>query len=242
MRTLKTIGQFLCVNFKEIFTYIGAAAGGGALGILLAIAITSTVSGDEPASYATVGTVLAIVFAAAVLLFAQSLGGQADFYITVSMNRARMPYFLGRYLLVIIDVLASMGIIWIVNILELKVIGPAVSLSGEIENVLNVKPEVIVVIIFVVPLVTIFSTAMYVLFERKFFWVLWGVYMLCALGIPRISTAVKKHPDSVPAKIGEGFIALANMGVGPWIIVGVVATVGFLIADILLYKKMEVKL
>ena len=242
MKTLKTIGQFLAVNIKELLTYIGAAAGGGAFGIVFATAITKTVSGDEPASYATIGTILAIVFTVAVLIFSQSLGGQSDFYVTVSMNRARIPYLIGRYILVIIDILASLGVIWLVNFLERKVIGPAVSLSGEVENIVSVKPEVVLVLTFVLPLITIFCTAMYVIFERKFFWALWGVYMICALGIPRVTSAMKNRPDSIPAKIGEGFATLGNIGVGPWLIIGAVATVILLIADIMLYKKMEVKL
>ena len=241
MKTLKTIGQFLAVNIKELLTYIGAAAGGGAFGSIFSIAITKTVSSDEPVSYTTIGTILAIVFTVAVLIFSQSLGGQSDFYVTVSMNRARIPYLIGRYVLVIIDILASLGVIWLVNFLERTVIGPAVS-GGEDENLVRVKPEVVLVLTFVLPLITIFCTAMYVIFERKFFWALWGVYMICALGIPRVSSAMKNHPDSIPAKIGEGFATLGNIGVGPWLIIGAVATVILLIADIMLYKKMEVKL
>ena len=243
MKTLKTIGQFLCVNIKEIYAYLAAPAGGGALGILLAVLLIKTVSSSEkPASYGTVGTILAVVMAVAVLLFGQSLGDQSDFYVTVSMNRARMPYLIGRYLLVIIDVLGSLGVIWLVNFLERKVIGPAISASGEVENLLYVRPEVIAAIVFIVPLLTIFCTAMYVMFERKFFWAMWGLYMICAIGIPRIGSAMKNHPESFSAKIGEGFAALGNMGAGPWIVVGVVVTAALLIADILIYRKMEVKL
>ena len=242
MRTLKTIGQFLAVNIKEVVTYLVATVGGGALGILLSSALSATAGGDEPAGYATVGTIMAIVFAVAVLLFAQSLGGQSDFYITVSMNRARIPYLIGRYVLVIIDILVSLGVIGLINLLELKVVGPAVSVSGEVENLVKFKPEIIAVIVFAVPVLTIFFTAMYVIFDRKFFWALWGIYMLCALGIPRIASAVEKHPESFSAKIGEGFKALAGIGAGPWLIFGAVVTVALLIADIMLYRKMEVKL
>ncbi|MBO4678273.1 MAG: hypothetical protein J5626_01240 [Lachnospiraceae bacterium] len=243
MKTLKTIGQFLCVNIKEIFSYLAAPAGGGAVGILLAVAIIKTVSSSEkPASYGTIGTILAVVMAVAVLLFGQSMGGQSDFYVTVSMNRARMPYLIGRYILVIIDILGALGVTLLVNFLERKVIGPAVSVSGEVENILHVRPEVIVALVFIVPLITIFCTAMYVLFERKFFWAMWGIYMLCAIGIPRISTAMDKHPGSFAAKIGEGFSALGNMGVGPWAVIGVVVSAALLVANVLLYKKMEVKL
>jgi len=240
MKALKTIGQFIVVNIKEIFTYMGAAAGGGAFGIIIATAVMKTVM--EAKSYGTIGTLLAVILSIAVLLFAQSLGGQSDFYVTVSMNRARMPYLIGRYLLVVIDILSAIGVIWLVNILETKVIGPALSPTGEVENILNFKPEIVAVVIFVVPLLTIFCTAMYVIFERKFFWALWGVYMIGAIGAPRVSTAVEKHPGSFPAKIGEAFIALGNLGVGPWLVIGAVLTIILLIADIMLYKKMEVKL
>ena len=242
MKTLKTVGQFLALNIKELLTFIAAAAGGGAFGIIFSIAITKTASGEEPVEYSTIGTILAIVFAVAVLIFSQTMGGQSDFYITISMNNARLPYLLGRYVLTILDILVSIGIIWLVNFLERTVIGPKVSLIGEVENLVSIKPEVVLVIVLVSPLVTIFCTAMYVIFERKFFWTLWGIYMICALGIPRIGSAMKNHPDSIPAKIGEGFAALGNIGVGPWLIIGGVMTVVLLIADIILYKKMEVKL
>ena len=240
MKSIKTIRQFLCVNIKEVLTYRGAAAAGGVFGIILATALVKTDS--EPVAYATVGTLMALIFSVAVLLFAQSLGGQSDFYVTVSMNRARIPYFIGRYILVVIDILAAFGVIELINLLERKVIGPAVSTDGKIVKMLTFKPEIVAVVVLVVPLLTIFCTAMYVLFERKFFWVLWGVYMLCSLGIPRVASAMKKYPDSFSAKIGEGFAALGNLGVGPWVVIGAVVTIVLLIADIMLYKKMEVKL
>lgn len=240
MKYLKTIGQFLCVNIQEVFTYIGAALGGGAFGILIAIALVKTDS--EPVAYATAGTLVALIFSIAVLIFAQSLGGQSDFYVTVSMNRARIPYFLGRYLLVVIDILAAFGIIKLVELLERKVIGPAISTDGKIVKLITFKPEIVAVVVLVVPLVTIFCTAMYVIFERKFFWALWGVYMLSSLGIPRVTSAMKKYPGSFSAKVGEAFASLGNIGVGPWIVIGTLVTAVLLIADIMLYKKMEVKL
>ena len=83
---------------------------------------------------------------------------------------------------------------------------------------------------------------MYVIFERKFFWAIWGIYMLFSLGIPRVTSAMKKYPDSFSAKIGQGFAALGNIGTGAWLTIGAVLTVILLIADIILYKKMEVKL
>ncbi len=53
MKTLKTIGQFISINFKEIFSYIGAALGGGALGMLIAYFVTLTLSTEEKTGYVT---------------------------------------------------------------------------------------------------------------------------------------------------------------------------------------------
>ena len=244
MKTLKTIGQFIYVNYKEILTYAGAALGGGALGIIImALIIVTTSSSEDPTGYAALGACFALGLALVVFFFAQSLGGQADFYVTVSMNRARVPYFLGRYILLIIDMLAAVGVTWLVSKLEMNVIGPALSRSGEVEQLLKgVNPAVFIALLLSVPLVIILFTALYVLFERKFFWVLWGIYMIAALGGPRISTAMKNSPDSAPAKIGQAFVNLMNLGTTAWIIIGAVSVVIFLVADIMLYKKMAVKL
>lgn len=243
MKTLKTIGQFISINFKEIFNYIGAALGGGALGMLIAYFITLTLSTEEKTGYVTLGTVFGLGLVAILLIFGQSLGGQADFYVTVSMNRARMSYLIGRYLLLVLDVLAAVAACFAINVLEMKVVGPALAKGHEIENLMgNVSPGLIIGLAVVLPLVIIFFTAMYVMFERKFFWAMWAIYMIIALGGPRVSSAMKKSPESIPAKIGEGLNAFFNMGTVPWIIIGVFMLVAFLVADIIIYRKMEVKM
>ena len=231
------------VNFKEIFNYIGAALGGGVLGMVIAYFITLTLSTEEKTGYVTLGTVFGLGLVAILLIFGQSLGGQADFYVTVSMNRARMSYLIGRYLLLVIDVLGALAACFVVNVLEMKVVGPALAKGNEVENLLGkVSPGLIAGIAVVLPLVIIFCTAMYVMFERKFFWAMWAIYMIIALGGPRVSSAMKKSPESIPAKIGEGLNAFFNMGPVPWIIIGVFVLVAFLVADIMIYRKMEVKM
>jgi len=241
MKTLKTIGQFIYVNFKEIFTYLGAAFGGGVIGVIIMSLILATT--DKPIEYSTIGTAFALGLTLIVFFFAQSLGGQADFYVTVSMNRARVPYFFGRYILLVIDLLAAVGAAYIVNVLEMNVIGPMLSTNGEVEQLINgVEPGLFTALILSVPLLIILFTALYVLFERKFFWVLWGLYMIGALGGPRISIAMKKNPGSIPAQIGESVMRLINMGTTAWLIIGAVTVAILLVADILIYKKMAVKL
>ncbi|MBR6307654.1 MAG: hypothetical protein IKR39_03515 [Lachnospiraceae bacterium] len=243
MKTLKTIGQFIKVNINEIFTYIGGALGGGALGILIAVIIAMTLNNSEKVGYIAIGTIFALGLTAIVLIFFQALSGQADFYVTVSMNKARMPYLLGRYILLLIDIFAAFATCLVIQVLETKVIGPAIAKGREVESLLkDLSPAVLAGISLVLPLAIIFCTAMYVLFERKFFWVMWGLYMIVAIGGPRISSAMKKNPGSIPARIGEGLSAFANMGTIPWIVLGAVLVAVFLTADIMLYKKMEVKM
>ena len=243
MKSLKTIGQFLKVNCKEVLTYIGAAFGGGALGMIIAFAITLTLSTEEKTGYVTLGTVFGLGLVGVILIFAQSLGGQADFYVTVSMNRARMSYLIGRYILLVIDLVAAWISCFLINILEMKVVGPALAKGNEIENLIEkITPGLAIGLTLVIPVVAIFCTAMYVMFERKFFWAVWAVYMIIVLGGPRISSAMKKSPESIPAKIGEGLNAFFNMGTVPWIIIGSFCLVAFLVADVIIFRKMEVKM
>lgn len=243
MKALKTIGQVIFVNIKELYAYVGAAFGGGAIGALIALIIIKTLTDGDKTGYVTLGTAFALGMVGIILIFGQSLGGQADFYVAVSMNRSRIPYLLGRYLLLVMDIFVALAGCFAVHLIETKLLGPAIAKGGEITVLIkNISPWLVIGLALVIPLVIIFCTAMYVIFERKFFWAIWAVYMIIALGAPRIGTAMEKNPDSIPAKIGQGFEAFFSMGTLPLIVIGLVIAAIFLVADVILFKKMEVKM
>ncbi len=232
---LKMIKQLFLNSTKEILFYVLAVLGGGLFGTVISIIIVATGEGD---GYSTLGALMGAVFAGILLLFGTALGGQLDFQLSVSMNRARLPYLVAKYIVVTFEIALSLGLCYGIKAIE-RMVGNA---RGEFTDLFNISGVIIALTVLGLPVILLLFAALYTKYERKFFWVLWGIYMVVALGAPRIGTAMSKHPDSTAAKIGFFFKEAIDTNTVQFAIVAVVAVLIVAGVNVLLYKKTEVKL
>lgn len=235
MKYLKMFKNLLLCSKKDFLMYGAAVLGGGVLGTILSIVIVAT---GEAEGYSCLGTLMGAIFGGIVLLFGNALGGQVDFQMAISMNRARMPYLVARYLLDALEIVFSLLLCYGIKAIE-KMVGEK---AGYFEDLFNPSIGVLAGITFVVPLVVLLFAVLYTKFERKFFWVMWAIYMIVMIGLPRVTTAMNKHPESVAAKIGFFFRDALNLNPLAFGLCSGVLIIGIIIADVLLYKKVDIKL
>ncbi len=238
MHILETVIKFIKANLKNSMYYPVAALSGGVFGIALALIIGVGIAHEE--GYATIGTMMALIFSAILLIFGMALGGMSDFQIMVSMNRNRMSYLIAKYFLTAAEIAVTLFTIFLIYKFELF-LGSVIAPGQEIEEFYGLSFGTQVAFVFGLPVVGMFLSIMYGIFDKKFFWVMWGVYMLCALGIPRISTAMRNHPESNAAKIGFFFQRVIDTSSVQFIVACVVGVVGLAIANFFLYRKTEIK-
>lgn len=236
MNILKMTKDYFVVNVKELLTIIGATLGGGVFGMVLAYIIGILIAHEN---YATVGTMMGLIFGSIILFFGLALGGQADFKLAVSMNRTRMSYVVARYLLSVVEIASMLVLTQLIQKFEVF-LGTILAPGTETEILGTLSLQLILILTFVGPLVIMFFSIMYVMFDKKFFWVMWGVYMLGALGIPRISSAMKHNPESAAAKIGFFFQNAIDVNSVQFLITSIVLAVCLVIGNILLYRKTQV--
>lgn len=238
MYILETIKKFIKVNIKDAIYYPLVALGGGVFGIALALIIGVAIAHEE--GYATVGTMMALIFSAIWLLFGMALGGMSDFQTMVSMNRNRLSYLIAKYILTAAEIAVTLFVIFLIFKFELF-LGSVISPGCEVEEFYGLSFGTQVAFVFAFPVVGMFLSIMYGIFDKKFFWVMWGVYMLCALGIPRISSAMNHNPESNAAKIGFFFQRVIDTSSVQFIVACVVGVVGLAVANYFLYRKAEIK-
>lgn len=235
MNYLRMIKNLFLNSKKDFLIYGAAVLGGGLFGTIISILIVNTTDAE---GYSCLGTLMGVIFGSIVVLFANAMGGQTDFQMAIAMNRARMPYLVARYLLNTSEIAFSLALCYGIKAIE-KYVGKRM---GGFEDFFNPSLGLLAAVVFILPLIILLFAVLYTKYERKFFWVIWGIYMLVCLGGPRIATAMKKHPESVAAKIGFFFKdALAFNPLQFGICAGVIV-LGIIVADVLLYKKVDIKL
>lgn len=233
MNYLKTTCKIVKVNFKDILIYIAVIFGGGVFGEILDLIISKT-SGE---SISGIGMVMSGMAFVILVFFGSVFGGYADFALAVYNGRARSTYLVGQYIMLVLEYTVSAGVFAVFNIIDANKGGADVDFIGSIPNP---APKVLAVI-FGVPLIVMLFSALYAKFEKKFFWVVWVLWMALFVGGPRVLTAMEENPGSAAAKVGFTIQKALSFGSTESIIALVVIIIAIIVADILIYRNIDVR-
>lgn len=239
-----TLKQTFQVNYREMFSYACISAAGALLGVAL-ILIGMVTVGKAEGSYANVGALLSLMFGEAAFLFGGIFTVQSDFNLAVSMGKARKYFVPVRYLCMVLDGLVILGIVKFVNVLEgalYPALYPGAVCGMDADRIIG-KPAVFIGLVLGMPALILLLGALIMKFSTKFYWVVWAVWMLAFMGIPRILSAGKKHPDSFAGKAGILLMDLAESVTGTGLLAALLcgAAAGIVIS-ILLFRKQRVTL
>lgn len=233
MTYIKSVRQLFQVNNKSLALFLGAILGGSVIGFAFDFLI-SHFSGEMIVGF---GILLSGIMFAILVFFGSVFNGYSDFAYAVYNGCARTPYIFGKYIYLVIEYIASLLIFGCTYMIEAHFDGENVDFIGYIEGPL---PKALL-IIFAAPAVVMLFSALYAKFERKFFWFMWGLYMIIFIGGPRIITAMEHNPESMAAKIGFFVKKVFSFGSTESIVAAVVLFIIVVVADILIYRNVDVR-
>lgn len=231
----KTIKEMIRATYKGILTYEGIVLGSAAVGIIIAMIIAAT---SDDGVFVNMGSFMCMMGTMIIIFFGLVFTCSADFVLAISYGKSRTCFVIARYLVYVAEMGFGFAILKLVNVFETWM---GTRCDG-IDFISIPSGLTLLVAAFVLPVIVMAFSALYVRFERKAFWVLWVIWMAVALGAPRVSTAMKNSPESVAAKIGFFFKNAISIGSTQFIIVAAIVGVLALIADFIMYRYLEAKL
>lgn len=232
----KTLKQLFQVNMilGEMIQYALITAGGSVLGTGIVLVVLRTNTTDN--EYMKAGNIMALLLGAIVFLFMGILAIKGDFNLAIGMGKTRKNYVVARYLLSMLNVLIILGIVWITGTLEggiYKVIYPNSVCRFDLGELLF-RPQLVLGILLALPAVILLLGVLLLKYGKIAFWVLWCIWMVGCLGIPRIMAAVVEHPDSLMGRFGEAVIKFF-MKASLWGVFGVLAGIAVVAMTVTIY-------
>ena len=235
MNTLKMFKKNMIVEKSDLQLFVLIPVIGALFGIILATAIYLA-SGQD--TYLEMGSMMVLFAGGFCMVFGAAFSERQSFTLAVTMGVTRGNYMFSRYLVLVLDIIFTLLVCGLTILLE-KNIFPGAE-HETIFELSSVNFVLVIVFCLVFPIISMFMGMLYVRFERKFFWVMWGLWMLLTLGAPRIMSAMNNRPDSAPAKVG--FFLVKVIDGSAWYLtaigVAVVAVITFF--TIKLYKTQSI--
>jgi len=238
MNVLKMIRQLAVLKWKDFLITIAIILAGSLVGFGFGFLVGNL---TESGTYINFASMLASVATYAVLIFGVTLTGNKDFTTAVSFSRARKTYLPARYITYVVEFFIVFCILKLIVVLDLYV-GSHFFAEQECFDMFDYTMLQGVGLSVVLPCIVLLVSIIYTVFEMKFFWILWAIWMFGCLGVPRIHSAMTANPDSFPAKIGFFFQNALNGDTVYMIILLAIVTVIAAIANVIMYRKVNITL
>lgn len=235
MNTLSMIKKNFIVELKDLAGFAIIPVAGGLFGIILST-IIYFVSGRE--FYTELSSLMVLIIGFFCLLFGVAFAERNSFTLAVTMGVTRKNYFISRYVVLLAQIIITIAAMVLMIGVD-KLMFPGAE-HESFAQFISISPVTIVVACLIFPIFTMFMGMLYVRFDRKFFWAMWGLWMLGSLGIPRALTAMSERPDSAIAKIGffiEDIVTASDWKLG---VAGVVLLAVVLFFTVKLYKTQPI--
>lgn len=204
------IKKNLIVNSKDVFGFALFPMAGGLFGIILAT-IIYFVSGRE--YYMEMASLMCLMAAAFTLFLGAAFAERTSFTDAITLGVTRGNYIIARYIVLLLEGVLSVALIALMIGID-KLLFPSAK-HETIFDFTGVNALVVTAVCLLIPVLSMFFGMLYVKFEKKFFWVMWGLWMICCIGGPRIISAMDNHPESFVAKIG--FFIAAVLSLPVWV-------------------------
>lgn len=233
MKAFKAIGQTFRVSIKSFLLFEACLLGGAAFGGIMETLIY-TFSGDSVLGLAFMFAAMALVI---IVMFGSVFGGYGDFAMAVYFQRSRKFYLFTKYIYYVAEYGLAALLLFGIYTIE----SSFVRLDSEVIMEMGNMVPVAIAGVLVVPLIVILFSALYAKFERKFFWVMWVLWMVIFAGGPRVLTAMHEHPESAVAKVGFFLENAISAGTIESFIAVIVIAIIAIAANIMIYRSVDVR-
>ncbi len=238
---LQSVKRQIKIQRYNILWSLGLTAIGGIIGMILMQVMIR--AGDEGDSYFTMGTAIAILMMGAYILFMEMAQINLYFNTQISLGSTRKEFYLSaivtNFLIVLLNILLLLGINRLETLLLMKSF-PAM------ENEVEMFPWLIRLGLPIGILLSLAGTLGGILllrYGRKAFWIMWVIWMVGCLFLPRIGEITEEAPDSflgvIVGSIQKGIVMIPGSA---WGILGVAAAILLLGISWGFIRKQQVQL
>lgn len=237
----RTFKQVFRIYKQDILSYILFPAVGAIIGIVIVYVIMAADGSGE--DYGKLGTMFALLLGAIIIFFGEIFYFQQEFNMAISMGKTRKDFIPAKYILSFIKCALCLAVILFINRLE-DFIYTAVYPNAVCELGFDMflgNVGLCILFIVVLPVIILVLGGLYMKFANKVFWILYGIWMLACLFLPRMHDAIEKNPASLQAKIGLALINfISNISVMEATITFAICFVAGIIAVYFLFRKQRV--
>lgn len=186
---------------------------------------------SDVTGYFSMGTLIAIFCTVLCVGIMGTLQLGVYFNMEVSMGCTRRRFFLSHYVVSFVFCFFYLGLVILLNLAEKYI---QEQLYPKLSCEIDFLPYLLkwgIPAIAATCLISGFCGALLLRYGRKAFWVLWAVWMICAVGIPQIHSATENAPNSLFGWIGKkiGWIFsgfTVNMFIGIMVVISILSLAG----------------
>ena len=224
---LKSVKQLIKINAKsELLMNVIVILCAGVFGIGLSFFIMNI--GEEGSTYVQLGALMAAGFSIFIMVFAGLFSFTQDFNLAIEMGKPRKHFVPAYYLLHVLYFAISW--ILIIGIYQFESFLYPLIQKGAIQEMdfsgFFFNPKLRAIIILGLPMISLTLSALVMRFSQKAFWILWALWMIGCLGIPRLIGST----NPVVEEIKNGIVNLVKAmetGAG-WVVIAIgITIVGF---------------
>ena len=199
---------------------------------------------DPDETYVALGTMFAMIGSAGVGTFIMLINLGVNFNTQISLGNRRTPFLISYYITWLLGFFVYFGMLLLISTGEDAVY--TLLWSGiALEEELDMKGILLrfgIPACFALPAFGTFCGALLLRYKRKAFWILWVLWMFCAIGIPNLMDAADDAAQSMAGKFGLTIRNMTQLIFGRGFLVSaVVATVLSLAAAYLLLRRQQVE-
>lgn len=187
--------------------------------VVLVIGIVGQCVTEKAGKYTELSTLIMIgVVSGASLLWGVGTF-QSRFNIAVSMGQTRDTIILSETIVAIIKYTTVILIGSLSHYIQNQIYADKIN-EIPMDTLLSLK-NCLLFIIGITALEVLFN-ALFIRFQRKFFWTMWGIYMFVCIFVRRITVYIENHRHSSVAKFGD-WVRRATISIHPneWRMIGI---------------------
>lgn len=205
----KAIKKQFMVQWCDLMAGSLFAAATGVVGIIIAIVAMGTVGKGE--NYIEIGTIIAGMVTAIISLVGIGFSFYSSFQLEVGLGSTRKHFFTSFYLFSLTWGLTNGLIVILFYEMEHRLYGMLYPTAVSEVEMMPFLAVLALYLAVVLPMVGISAAVTMMRFGRIAFWIMWVIWMVGFLVIPRFLGAAEDRPRSVYGIMGKGLIRFADI-------------------------------
>ena len=238
---LQTIKKQIWLQRSDWLLGIGCALVMWIIGMVFMVVMQRS---DPEDTYAALGTRFAMIGSAGVGTFIILINLGVNFNTQISLGNRRTPFLISYYIAWLLGFFLYFGMLLLISAGEDAVY--TILWSGKaLEEELDMRGILLqfgIPACFALPAFGTFCGALLLRYKRKAFWILWVLWMFCAIGIPNLMDAADQEAQSAAGKFGLAIRGMTQLLFGRgFLALAAVVTVVSLAAAYLLLRRQQVE-